>query len=121
MELVRGEFDVEKRNVGHKFGRICPLSHNGHILEKSGRNGPFLDCEHYPYCKFTTNFCKSCGIGFLAKEVGLYKCDNENCGHTVQSCPRCGNGMLNEINGKNGLFLGCSNYAISQCTYTCNI
>ena len=34
-----------------KAGDICPKCNEGTLVEKTGKNGPFLGCSRYPDCK----------------------------------------------------------------------
>lgn len=120
-ELVGGEYDIKKVNVGKEYRRLCPACKSGRMLDKEGPKGLFFGCEHFPLCTHTANVCKACGIGYLNKENGRYTCDNELCNHSVNCCPNCGDGMLLEKKGKFGLFYGCSNYFSTGCDYTKNV
>src|SRR5258708_21602077 len=31
---------------------VCPLCHEGHLVHKASRFGPFMGCSRYPKCKF---------------------------------------------------------------------
>lgn len=120
-ELVSGDYDIKKVNVGKEYKRLCPACKSGRMLDKEGPKGLFFGCEYFPLCTHTANVCKVCGIGYLNKEVGKYACDNELCNHSVNCCPICDDGMLLEKKGKFGLFYGCSNYFSTGCDYTKNI
>jgi len=48
-------------------------------------------------------------------------CNNISCGHEQRYCPICKTGKLVEKNGKNGSFIGCSNFNEYGCRYTENI
>ena len=120
-ELVGGEYDIKKVNVGKEYKRLCQACKSGRMLDKEGPKGIFFGCEHFPLCTHTANVCKACGIGYLNKADGKYICDNELCNHSVNSCPICEDGMLLEKKGKFGLFYGCSNYFSTGCDYTKNI
>jgi DNA helicase-4 len=117
-ELLGGQFDVKKVNIGREYKRLCQACKSGRMLEKEGAKGLFFGCQYFPLCGHTANVCKACGIGYLSKTNGRYACDNELCQHSVECCPGCGDGMLIERNGKFGLFYGCSNYFSNGCEYT---
>jgi DNA helicase-4 len=117
-ELVGGQFDIKKVNVGKEYKRLCAACKSGRMLEREGANGLFFGCEFYPLCAHTANVCKACGIGYLNKSNGSYSCDNELCQYSVKCCPSCKDGMLIEKSGKFGLFYGCSNYFSEGCNFT---
>jgi len=73
---------------------VCPECGRGTLIERSGRNGPFLGCSTFPACGFTRSVADP----------------------DAPPCPACGRGSLVRRNGRRGPFLGCSNYP--ACTYT---
>ena len=117
-ELATNDYEVEKRNLGHYYDRICPECKTGRVLEKQGPNGIFFGCEHFPLCAYTTNVCKACGIGYLKKEKDRFNCDNNLCKNSIKACPVCNSGMVIEKNGRYGIFYGCSNYSSHGCNHT---
>lgn len=100
----------------------CPVCKTGMLLLRSTRQGAFYGCSHYPRCTYTTKPCSRCGTGFLAYEDinQRYVCNNSNCRHIERLCPRCKTGRLVERQGRNGPFLGCTNYSKGICRYTEN-
>lgn len=62
-ELVGGEYDIKKVNVGKEYKRLCPACKSGRMLDKEGPKGLFFGCEHFPLCTYTANVCKVCRLG----------------------------------------------------------
>lgn len=93
----------------------CPVCVTGRLEPQVGRWGIFYRCSHWPYCEHKQAACPLCGIGTPSKIDGAYVCTS--CDQTVEGCPRC-DGWLQSKNGKNGRFLGCTNWP--ECSYTRN-
>src|SRR5437868_8424569 len=113
----------------------CPECHEGHLVLKASRFGPFMGCSRYPKCKFrramTVNGeaaqpklleepCPVCGrplqqrTGRYGEFVGcsgypeckyIKKDANQAAKPTGQKCPQCGEGELVERTGRYGPFL----------------
>jgi DNA helicase IV len=122
-ELAKGDdYFVEKINVGTQYKRVCPLCKTSPLMERTSTNGKiFFGCQNYPLCKYTSNPCRNCNIGYLEKEEDNFICDNELCKHRASICPRCKEGYLYQRSGTYGLFLGCSNFYTNNCKFTKNI
>jgi hypothetical protein len=71
-------------------GEQCPRC-GGEVLLRSGKNGRFRSCSHFPDCPWKAPF-------------------------VIGPCPSCGEGSLIEKGGRHGVFWGCSRYP--ECTYT---
>jgi DNA topoisomerase-1 len=128
---------------------VCPLCHEGHLVRKASRFGPFLGCSRYPKCKFRRALtadgempepqlleekCPDCGRP-LQKRTGRYGefvgCSGyPECKYikrdaaaeakpTGEKCPMCGEGQLVERTGRYGPFVACSRYP--ECKYRANI
>ncbi len=128
---------------------VCPECHEGHLVRKASRFGPFLGCSRYPKCKYrralTANGevqqpklldekCPTCGRP-LQVRVGRYGefigCSGyPECKYikrdpasepkpTGEQCPQCGEGQLVERTGRYGPFVACSRYP--ECKYRANI
>lgn len=68
-------------------GEKCPQC--GHdLIYKSGRNGRFIGCSHFPDCKFTKSIVKKTGV----------------------KCPKCGSEIVEKISKRGKVFYGCSAY-----------
>ena len=68
------------------------------LMKRWGRNGPFIGCDGYPECKYTRP---------LPGEDGAN--ENRQPQLTDYDCELCGSKMMKRW-GRNGFFLGCSNY-----------
>lgn len=117
-ELVDGGYDI---NV---FGRPpegdvpCPRCTEGRLvrLENSQDGSTFYGCLNFPLCEYTSRPCPKCGNGLPVKFDGSYRC--RDCEGTIEACPVCG-GWLAIKMGRNGRFVGCSNWP--DCDYTRNL
>jgi DNA topoisomerase-1 len=128
---------------------VCPECHEGHLVQKASRFGPFLGCSRYPKCKFrralTANGeapqpklieepCPVCGrplqlrTGRYGEFVGcsgypeckyIKKDAAAAAKLTGEKCPQCGEGDLVERTGRFGPFVACSRYP--ECKYRANI
>ncbi len=128
---------------------VCPLCHEGHLVHKASRYGPFMGCSRYPKCKFRRALtpegeapqpklleekCPDCGRP-LQLRTGRYGeftgCSGyPECKYikrdaaseaklTGEKCPQCGEGQLVERTGRFGPFVACSRYP--ECKYRANI
>jgi len=79
---------------------VCPLCHEGHLVRKASRFGPFLGCSRYPKCKFRRALTPD-------GEAPQPKLLDE-------PCPTCGR-PLQLRTGRYGEFVGCSGYP--ECKY----
>ena len=79
---------------------VCPLCHEGHLVRKASRFGPFMGCSRYPKCKFR----RALTADGEAPEPKLLE----------EKCPTCGR-PLQLRNGRYGEFIGCSGYP--ECKY----
>jgi len=79
---------------------VCPLCHEGHLVLKASRFGPFMGCSRYPKCKFRRALTPD-------GEPPQPKLLDE-------ACPTCGK-PLQLRNGRYGEFVGCSGYP--DCKY----
>lgn len=98
----------------------CPSCKTGSLVPKQGKNGTFIACNHYPYCKYTEPGCPTCGAAMRKAAAGR-TCANPACGTVVPTCPSCGGSLVERV-GPWGRFLGCTNYrgtsGGTSCTYT---
>jgi DNA topoisomerase-1 len=79
---------------------VCPLCHEGHLVHKASRFGPFLGCSRYPKCKFR----RALTSDGAPQEPKLLD----------EKCPDCGR-PLQQRTGRYGEFVGCSGYP--ECKY----
>jgi DNA topoisomerase-1 len=78
----------------------CPLCHEGHLVLKASRFGPFMGCSRYPKCKFR----RAMTLNGEIPEPQLLD----------EPCPVCGK-PLQKRTGRYGEFIGCSGYP--DCKY----
>jgi len=79
---------------------VCPLCHEGHLVHKASRYGPFMGCSRYPKCKFRRALTPEGEV----PEPKLLE----------EKCPDCGR-PLQLRTGRYGEFTGCSGYP--ECKY----
>ncbi len=79
---------------------VCPQCHEGHLVHKASRFGPFMGCSRYPKCKYRRALTAN---GEAAKPKLL-----------DEPCPVCGR-PLQVRTGRYGEFVGCSGYP--ECKY----
>ncbi len=79
---------------------VCPECHEGHLVRKASRFGPFLGCSRYPKCKFRRALTPT----GEAPQPKLLE----------EPCPNCGR-PLQLRTGRYGEFIGCSGYP--ECKY----
>jgi DNA topoisomerase-1 len=129
-------------------GQECPLCHEGQLVMKTSRFGPFKGCSRYPACKYREDSqpsgeaappklldeaCPVCGRplqqrkGRYGEFVGcsgypeckyIRKEEKDQPRPTGQTCPQCGKHELVERKGRYGTFLACSGYP--DCDYRAN-
>ncbi len=130
-------------------GEECPECHEGHLLLKASRFGPFKGCSRYPACKYRQPVlpngeaaqpktldenCPDCGRPLVVRRgrfgefvgcSGYPECRYirreaaAEAKPTGQKCPDCGEGELVERQGRYGPFLSCSRYP--DCKYRANL
>ena len=79
---------------------VCPLCHEGHLVQKASRFGPFMGCSRYPKCKFRR------ALTLNGEQAQPQLLD--------EPCPVCGK-PLQQRTGRFGDFVGCSGYP--DCKY----
>jgi DNA topoisomerase-1 len=79
---------------------VCPLCHEGHLVQKASRFGPFMGCSRYPKCKFRR------ALTLNGEQAQPQLLD--------EACPVCGK-PLQKRTGRYGDFVGCSGYP--DCKY----
>jgi len=79
---------------------VCPECHEGHLVRKASRFGPFMGCSRYPKCKFR----RALTVNGEAAQPKLLE----------EPCPVCGR-PLQLRTGRYGEFVGCSGYP--ECKY----
>ncbi|MFZ0214732.1 MAG: type I DNA topoisomerase [Candidatus Dormiibacterota bacterium] len=129
-------------------GEECPLCHEGTLVLRASRYGPFKGCSRYPECKFRQavlpggepaepklldETCPDCGrplqvrngrYGEFVGCSGYPECkyirrERAEPEHTGMACPECHEGELLQRQGRYGPFLSCSRYP--ECKYRANV
>ncbi len=103
LEAFRGE-DVKKAT--EKTDIECPKCHEGHLIIRFGKAGPFAGCSNFPECGFTSNFER--------QDDGTIKLKTETPQVLEEQCPKCGKN-LRQMVGRYGPFVSCSGYP--ECKY----
>jgi len=52
MNLLSGWHHVQSLKQQHKSKNVCPKC-GGNLVERNGRQGPFIGCERFPKCRYT--------------------------------------------------------------------
>ena len=117
-ELVEGGYDVTVFGRQPEDDVPCPRCTEGRLvrLENSQDRSTFYGCLNFPLCEYTSSACPKCGNGLPVKFDGEYRC--RDCDGTIEACPVCAGWMETRM-GRNGRFLGCSNWP--DCNYTRNL
>jgi len=116
VELVKNEH-LEIEPVDGAPLEPCPQCGNGVLLLRPGRFGSFHGCSRFPACDFKRNVPKQAGNqpsrsqGSSQRIRGPVKAGDQ--------CPNCKRGVIQQKNGRNGAFLGCTNYP--HCRATANV
>jgi len=100
------------KGVGFPTDMKCPEC--GETLHlKVSRYGPYLACNAYPECSYTSDYDRN--------EKGEIKPIESSVGKTVeQACSKCGSSMIVK-RGKYGEFLACSGYPECRSTLSINV
>lgn len=120
-EVIQSPFDVEIFGRNPKTNISCPECETGVLNLKRGPSNAFWGCSNFPYCEYTEQACPHCNKGKLNPSTHVnIVCDV--CEQSVEKCPtkNC-KGWLQVRSGKNGNFLGCTEFFKTGCTYTRNI
>lgn len=117
-ELVDGGYDIDVFGRSPEVDVPCPRCTEGRLvrLENSQDGSTFYGCLNFPLCEYTSRPCPKCGNGLPVNFDGSYRC--RDCEGTIEACPVCG-GWLDIKMGRNGRFVGCSNWP--DCNYTRNL
>jgi DNA topoisomerase I len=128
-------------------GEECPECHQGTLVLRASRYGPFKGCSRYPQCKYRQpvlrgeapepklleETCPECGRPLQVRngrygefigcsgypECKYIKKDRAEPEHTGIECPECHQGELLRRRGRYGPFLSCSRYP--DCKYRANV
>ncbi|MCB9481501.1 MAG: type I DNA topoisomerase [Desulfobacteraceae bacterium] len=100
------------KGVGLSTGMKCPECKTGELKIKVGKNGPFIACDKYPDCTFSSNYERDeKGNIRLVKNETL----EAEIPESDKTCPKCGKDMVIK-QGRFGPFLACSGYP--DCKFT---
>ncbi|MDY0132554.1 MAG: type I DNA topoisomerase [Desulforegulaceae bacterium] len=103
------------KGVGLSTGMKCPQCETGELKIKVGKNGPFIACNQYPECTFSSNYERDeKGKIQLVKNEVL----EAEIPESDKICPKCGKEMVVK-QGKFGPFLACSGYP--DCKFTLSL
>ena len=120
-EVIQSPFDVEIFGREPKTNISCPECKTGVMNLKKGQSSAFWGCSNHPHCGHTKQACPHCHKGYL-KPASNMKIVCEICEQSVEQCPTEGcTGWLQVRSGRNGNFLGCTEFFKSGCSYTRNI
>ncbi|MGI9558801.1 MAG: UvrD-helicase domain-containing protein [Thermodesulfobacteriota bacterium] len=112
---------IKERDYARKL--FCPICDRPTIRRVFTKDSNlFYSCSHYPVCDGRLAVC---GNEYCSEAIDLKAEQGDKhicvCGKESKICPRCGKGVLEEREGENGIFWGCSQYGVSGCRYTTNI
>lgn len=116
VELVKAEH-LKIEPVDGEALEACPKCGNGVLQLRGGQYGAFHGCSRFPACDFKRKAEQEAGQarprtgGSQRIQVPVKSGDR---------CPVCRRGTIQEKNGRNGPFLGCSRYR-EGCRATANI
>lgn len=94
----------------------CPQCENGVLLLRPGKYGGFHGCSRFPACDFTRDVPRQAG-GQPPRPGGSQRIRVPV--RAGDQCPVCRHGVIQQKNGRNGVFLGCTNYP--RCRATANV
>ena len=84
----------------------CPSCKKHNLVIRFGKAGPFVGCQNFPDCTFTSNFTR--------KEDGSIELVKLEVKLLDEKCPKCST-PLRQLVGKFGPFVACSGYP--KCKY----
>lgn len=106
--------DLKYENEDLKLKKICGECGGDFIAFPTKNGDTWYRCQHAKLCGHSLPACTACGIGLPERKI-----DEEialcSCGASFSSCPECRDGWLIERSGPYGRFLGCVNYARTNC------
>lgn len=115
--------EIASRYIAQAIPSIqCPQCATGKLVPKTSSYGPFVGCNHFPFCKYKEKPCPQCGA-LMRRTEKLRTCSEASCQAEVPICRRCGGDMV-ERSGPYGRFWGCLNYRKDSeffCSHTINI
>lgn len=105
VELVKAQRLAIKPVDGEPM-EPCPQCGNGVLQVRPGQYGSFHGCSRFPACDFTRKIADR-------QAVPQFKPKPHRIRGPVKAgdqCPVCRKGIIRQVNGRNGMFLGCSRY-----------
>ena len=119
-ELIQNPYECEIWGTQTSALPSCPKCKDGRFILKMGQYGTFWGCSNHPYCDSTSDPCPHCKQGYPKPNMeDVLECDV--CEQPVAACPeKACDGHLQQKNGSNGIFWGCSNYKSTGCRHTQN-
>lgn len=106
VELVKGEH-LRIEPVDGEPLEACPRCGNGVLLLRGGQYGAFVGCSRHPACDFKRRATDEEG----QRAPAVVRSQRLPSGTKVgDQCPACRRGVVQQKNGRNGPFLGCSRY-----------
>lgn len=118
------QFLVELLKAGHlkiepidgEPSEACPKCGNGVLQLRNGRYGAFHGCSRFPACDYKRKVTQDDGRPNHPAGVSKRIRQPVKAG---DQCPVCRRGIIEQKNGRNGLFLGCSRHR-EGCRATAN-
>jgi len=87
-------FEAHEHALENDSCPLCHDTHNGVLILRHGKLGPFLSCNRYPDCDYIKPLHSN--DGHIVKLLGV-------------PCPKCENELVLR-QGRYGMFIGCSGY-----------
>lgn len=115
VELVKAEH-LKIEPVDGEELEPCPKCGNGVLQLRGGQFGSFYGCSRFPSCDFRRKASRDDGQPLqrsAAQRIHVPVKEGDQC-------PVCRRGVIQQKNGRNGPFLGCSRYR-DGCRATANI
>lgn len=115
VEMIKNEY-LKIEPVDGEILEPCPQCGHGVLQGRQGKNGIFYGCSRFPACVYTRNPNQT--LAPASNQAG----PSQRIRQLVKAgdqCPICRHGILRQRNGRNGAFLGCSEYP--TCRGTANI
>lgn len=98
----------------------CPQCGHGVLQARQGKNGVFQGCSRFPACVYTRNPEPAhAHVQETVLKLNMPSQRIQQPAKTGDQCPICQRGVLRQRNGRNGIFLGCTEYP--ACRATANI
>lgn len=90
-ELMGPEYQKEVDAAAQQRHQAnCPQCGGELVRTRKSRTGYAWSCEFQPYCDGGADTCPECREGAFTQEGGRFICRSAACGHSVKTCPRCG-------------------------------